>query len=251
VQSEGSFIAPSSRIRSSKRMVKENFNLSVEEMEKAGVGFGHKVSKLHPKMKSYVSGVKNGVHVFDLERTAKEFQKALSFISKLVVDGKSIVFVGTKIQLRSMIQNTAIECGVPYVTERWLGGTFTNFETIQKRVNYFKDLEKKRETGELEKYTKKERLNFDREIASLKVKFEGIRNMTKLPDAVFVLGLDRDITCAREAKKKGIKIISIVDTNINPDIVDYIIPANDDAISSVGYMLEKVKGCIINSKMSK
>jgi len=227
----------------------KDIKLSVEEMEKAGVEFGHKVSKLHPKMKEYVSGVRNNVHIFDLEKTSKELAKALAFISKIASEGKMIVFVGTKIQLRAMIQEAAKECGVPYVTERWLGGTFTNFETIQKRVNYFKDLEKKKETGELEKYTKKERLNFDREIASLKVKFDGIRNMSKLPDAVFIFGLDKDITCAKEAKRRGIKIISIVDTNVNPDIVDYLIPANDDAISSVRYIIDKVKETILNSKV--
>ena len=226
----------------------QDIKISVEEMEKAGVNFGHKVSKLHPKMKEYVSGVKNGVHIFDLEKTSEELAKALTFISRILSEGKNIIFIGTKIQLRGIIQEAAQECGVPYVTERWLGGTFTNFETIQKRVSYFKDLEKKKETGELEKYTKKERLNFDREIAKLKVKFDGIRNMAKLPDAVFIFGLDKDITCAREAKRKGIKIISIVDTNVNPDIVDYPIPANDDAISAVRYMLEKVKDVIIDSK---
>jgi len=229
-------------------MAKEDIKLSVEEMEKAGVNFGHKVSKLHPKMKAYVSGVKNNVHIFDLEKTSKEFAKALAFVSKIISEGKTLIFVGTKVQLRAMIQEVAQECGIPYVTERWLGGTFTNFETIQKRVNYFKDLEKKKETGELEKYTKKERLNFDREIASLKIKFDGIRNMSKLPDAVFIFGLDKDITCAKEARRRGVKIISIVDTNVNPDIVDYPIPANDDAISSVRYILEKVKDVIINSK---
>lgn len=232
-------------------MAKQDINLNVEEMEKAAVNLGHKVSKLYPKMKEYVSGVKNNVHVFDLEKTLKELAKALTFISKIVSEGKTIIFVGTKIQLRAVIQGAALECGVPYVTERWLGGTFTNFETIQKRVNYFKDLEKKKETGELEKYTKKERLNFDREIAKLKIKFDGIRNMSKLPDAVFIFGLDKDITCAREAKRKGIKIISIVDTNANPDIVDYVVPANDDAISSVRYIIDKVKEVIISSRSVK
>ena len=226
----------------------KDIKLSVEEMEKAGVNFGHKVSKLHPKMKEYVSGMKNGVHLFDLEKTAKELTKALTFVSKIVSEGKNIVFVGTKIQLKAIVQQAALECGVSYVTERWLGGTFTNFETIQKRVNYFKDLEKKKETGDLAKYTKKEQLNFDREIAKLKVKFDGIRNMSKLPDAVFIFGLDKDLTCAKEAKRKGIKIVSIVDTNVNPDIVDYPIPANDDAISAVRYIIDNVKEVIMTSK---
>jgi small subunit ribosomal protein S2 len=226
----------------------KDIKLNVEEMEKAGVNLGHKVSKLHPKMKDYVSSVKNGVHIFDLEKMSKELAKALAFISKVVSEGKTIVFVGTKVQLKAIIQEAAVDCGIPYVTERWLGGTFTNFETIQKRINYFKDLERKKETGDLEKYTKKEQLNFDREIAKLKVKFDGLRNMTKLPEAVMIFGLDKDLTCAREAKRKGIKIVSIVDTNVNPDIVDYPIPANDDAISSIRYIIEIVKETIEKSK---
>jgi len=217
-------------------------------MEKMGVNFGHKVSKLHPKMKQYVSGIKNNVHIFDLEKTSKELERALDFISRSVSDGKLIVFVGTKIQLRGLVQSAAEECGIPYVTERWLGGTFTNFDTIQKRVNYFKDLEKKKETGELEKYTKKERLDFDKEIASLKTKFDGIKNMAKLPDVVVIFGLDRDITCAREAKRKGIQIVAIADSNVNPDIANYAIPANDDAISAVGYIIDKMKQSIIEAK---
>lgn len=228
----------------------KDIKLNVEEMAQAGVNFGHKISKLHPKMKQYVSGIKNNVHMFDLEKTEKEFQKVLGFISKLIADGKTIIFVGTKPQLKMIVQKTAEDCGLPYVTERWLGGTFTNFETIRKRVDYFIDLEKKRASGELEKYTKKERLNFDREIARLKTKFEGIRNMSKLPDAVFIAGIDRDITAAREAKKKGIKIVAIVDTNVNPDIVDYPIPANDDAISAVAHLLSKASDCIISSRQA-
>lgn len=228
----------------------KEIKISIEEMEKAGVNFGHKVSKLHPKMKTYITGVKNNVNIFDLEKTQKELEKALVAVSKIISDGKTIIFVGTKIQLKSIVQKAAEECNIPYVTERWLGGTFTNFETIQKRVNYFKDLEKKRETGELEKYTKKERLDFDREIAKLKTKFEGIRNMSKLPEAVFIFGIDKDITAAREAKKKGIKIIAIVDTNVNPDIVDYPIPANDDAILSVSYIIDKVVETINGSKIT-
>ncbi len=230
-------------------MAKE-IKLNIEEMSGAGVQFGHKVSKLHPKMKPFVSGIKNNVHIFDLEKTAKEMEKALSFVSKVASEGKTIVFVGTKPQLKGIIKLAAEECEVPYVTERWLGGTFTNFETIQKRVNYFKDLERKKVSGELEKYTKKERLNFDKEIAILKTKFEGIKNMVKLPDAVFIFGLDKDMTCAREAKRKGIKIVAITDTNVNPDIADYSIPANDDAISAVSYIIDKVEDVIFQSKRS-
>jgi small subunit ribosomal protein S2 len=232
-------------------MAAKDAKVNVDEMAKAGVNFGHRISKLHPKMKQYVVGIKNNVHNFDLEKTAKELEKALGFISKLVSEGKTVLFVGTKIQLRNIVKSAAEDCEIPYVTERWLGGTFTNFETISKRVTYFKDLEKKKASGELDKYTKKERLIFDRELESLRIKFEGIKNMAKLPDAVFIFGLDRDIISAREAKIKGIKIIAIVDTNVDPDIADYLIPANDDAISSVGYIIDKVKEVINNSKVSK
>lgn len=229
----------------------KDIKINIDEMAAAGLNFGHKVSKLHPKMKHYVSGIKNNVHIFDLEKTAKELEKALAFISKIVSDGKSVVFVSTKIQLKNLVKEAAEECGIPYVTERWLGGTFTNFETIKKRVDHFKDLQNKKETGEFEKYTKKERLNFDREIEKLKIKFEGIKNMQKLPDAVVIFGIDKDITAAREAKKKGIKIIALCDTNVNPDIVDYPIPANDDAISAVRYIIERVEETIINSRQNK
>ena len=220
-------------------------------MQEAGVNLGHKVSKLHPKMKQYIAGIKNNTHTFDLEKTSLELQKALNYVSKLVADGKQIVFVGTKIQLRGVVKSAAEECGVPYVTERWLGGTFTNFETISKRIEYYKNLERQKLTGELEKYTKKEQLNFDKELAILKTKFEGIKNMAKLPDAVFIFGLEKDDTAAKEAKIKKIKIIGIADTNVNPDIADYIIPANDDAISSVKYIAEKVTEAILNAKESK
>lgn len=229
----------------------KDINISAEEMATAGVNFGHKASKLHPKMKPYVSGIKNNVNVFDLEKTQKELGKALDFISKLISEGKVLLLVGTKIQMKNLVKTTADDCGLPYVCERWLGGTITNFETISKRVEYFKDLERKRASGELEKYTKKERLNFDKEIASLKIKFEGIRNMSKLPDAVFLLDIEKDETCVREAKRKGIKIIALCDTNVDPTPVDYPIPANDDAISAVKYILEKVKETILWSQSNK
>ena len=220
-------------------------------MLQAGVNFGHKISKLHPKMKPYISGVKNNVHIFDLEKTAKELEEALKFISKLVSDGKVMLFVSAKIQMKSLVKSVAEDCGFPYVVGRWLGGTFTNFETILKRIEYFKDLENKKAAGEFEKYTKKEKMKLDKEIKSLKIKFEGIKTLTKLPEAVFILGLEKNDTCAREAKRKGVKIISLCDTNVDPTIADYPIPANDDAISSVNYILEKVKETIINSKVAK
>lgn len=222
--------------------------LNVEEMQTAGLHFGHNISRLHPRMKPFVSGIKNNVHIFDLEKTAKEFGNALKFISDTVAAGKTILFVGTKIQIKEFVKIAAETCGMPYVTERWLGGTFTNFETISKRVQYYKDLESKKLTGGLEKYTKKERLMFDKELAGLKTKFEGIKHMVKLPEVVFILDVKKDITVAREAKRKGITIVGVTDTNIDPTLADYAIPANDDAISSIKYILEKVQETILNSK---
>ena len=223
-------------------------NLNTEEMAKAGVAFGHNVSRLHPKMKPFVSGVKSNVHLIDLDKTAKEFIEALQFVSKLITDGKTLLFVGTKIQVKELVKATAMEARMPYVTERWLGGTFTNFETITKRVQYFKELEHKKATGGLEKYTKKERSLFDKELEILRKKFEGIKNMPKLPEAVLILDLKKDIACAQEAKRKGIKIIAVADTNVDPTLADYAIPANDDAISSIRYILENVKEIILSPK---
>ncbi|MDO8486182.1 MAG: 30S ribosomal protein S2 [Candidatus Staskawiczbacteria bacterium] len=228
----------------------EDVKINVSEMLSSGLGVGHTVSRLHPKMKMYVSGVKNNTNVIDLEKTAKSFSSALKFISNLISDNKKIIFVGTKIQVKELIKQAADDCGVPYVTERWLGGTFTNFETISKRIEYFKSMESKKASGELEKYTKKERLKIDKKIESLRVKFEGIKNMSKLPDAVFISDLKKDIICAREAKIKGIFIVAITDTNVDPTIADYPIPANDDAMSSVKYILDKVSETVKNAKSS-
>ncbi len=223
-------------------------NLNTEEMAKAGVNFGHTVSKLHPKMKDYVAGIKNNVHMIDLEKSKEELEKALNFIANLSKDNKVILFVGTKIQIKEIVRKTAEICKMPYVTERWLGGTFTNFDTILKRVDYFKEMEAKKNSGELEKYTKKERIKINKELDSLKTKFEGIKNMVKLPEAVIIFDLRKDDTCAREAKRKNIPIVGIVDTNIDPALADHLIPANDDAISSIAYILDKIKEAIVNSK---
>ncbi len=222
--------------------------LNIEEMQKAGLNFGHAVSKFHPKMKPYVAGIKDNVHMIDLEKTAKEFEAALKFIASLIGNKKTILFVGTKIQMKELVKSAAEACQMPYVAERWLGGIFTNFETISKRVQYFKDLERKKAGGEFEKYTKKERMGFDKELESLKKKFEGIKNLEKLPEAVLILELKKDLTCVREAKRKGIKIIGVVDTNIDPALVDYMIPANDDAISSIKYILEKIQEVILSNQ---
>lgn len=231
-----------------KTLPSNSVKLSEEKMQEAGLHFGHNVSRLHPKMKPFVSGIKNNVHMIDMEKSAKEFDRALKFVANVASEGKTILFVGTKIQVKALVKRTAEDCRMPYVTERWLGGSLTNFETISKRVQYFKDLESKKAHGDFEKYTKKERSMFDKELAILKTKFEGIQNMPKLPDVVLIFDIKKDIVAAREAKRKGIKIVGVIDTNIDPSLADYIIPANDDAISSIKYILEKVQEAIVGAK---
>ncbi len=223
-------------------------NISPEEMLEAGCHFGHRVSASHPKMKPYVFGVRNNVQIIDLEKAAQKLAEALEFIQELIKNGKVLMLVGTKIQIKDLVAQTARDCNLPWASERWLGGTFTNFETIKKRVDYLKDLETKKANGDLEKYTKKERIKIDREMAGLELRLGGIKNMEKLPDAIFVCDMKKDNLAIREAKKKGVKVVGISDTNINPDLADYAIPANDDAISSVKYILDKVKEAILMAK---
>lgn len=213
----------------------------IEEMTVAGLQFGHKTSKTHPKMKPYVAGVRNTVHMFDLAKTKEKLGEALEYIKSLRDAGKTLLLVGTKIQIKNLVKETAAACSLPYVSERWIGGTFTNFGTIAKRIEYFRGLEQKKEAGELEKYTKKEQLDIAEELKNLELHFGGIKNLSKLPDAVFVCDLDKNELVVKEAKSKGIPVIAIVDTNIDPTPIGYVIPANDDAQSSVRYILGKVQ----------
>jgi small subunit ribosomal protein S2 len=213
----------------------------IQEMTAAGLHFGHKTSKTHPKMKSYIGGVRNTVHMFDLAKTREKLQNALEYIQSLRAEGKTLLLVGTKIQIKNLVKETAAACNLPYVSERWIGGTFTNFGTIAKRIEYFRGLEQKKEAGELEKYTKKEQLGIAEEMKNLEMHFGGMKNLVKLPDAVFICDLDKNQLVLREAKNKGIAVVAIVDTNIDPTLVDYVVPANDDAQSSIRYILGKIK----------
>jgi len=227
---------------------KIDFGISVEEMAKAGLHFGHKSSKIHPKMKPYLYGVRNGIHIIDLEKTKEKLVETLNFIHELISENKVLLVVGTKIQVKKIVKDFARECGLLYVSERWLGGTFTNFGVIKKRVNHFKDLEDKKTKGELDKYTKKERAKIDSELKGFERKFGGIKDMEKLPDAIFVLSMEKDNIAIKEAKDKNVKIIAVSDTNTDPTSVDYSIPANDDSLSSIRYILEKVKEVILKAK---
>src|SRR3989338_4964431 len=213
----------------------------IEEMIKAGLNFGHRTSKTHPKMRQYILGVRNTVHMFDLAKTKEKLQEALLYIQSLRAEGKTLLLVGTKIQIKELVKETAAACSLPYVSDRWIGGAFTNFGTIAKRIEYFRGLEQKKETGELEKYTKKEQLDIAEELKNLELHFGGIKNLSKLPDAGFICDLDKNQLVLKEARNKGIPVIALVDTNIDPSLVDYVIPANDDAQSSVRYILSKIQ----------
>lgn len=227
----------------------DDFGLNLEEMTKAGLHFGHRTSKIHPKMMPYLQGVKNTVHIIDLEKTREKLREALKFIQQLILEGKILLLVGTKIQIKDMVKEMAIECGLPYVQERWLGGTFTNFGVLKKRVEHLKELEKKLGDSELmEKYKKKEKAKMQKELRDLELKFGGIKNLEKLPDAIFVFDMKKDNLAVKEARVKGVKALAISDTNTDPTLVDYSIPANDDAISSLKYISEKVKEAILKAK---
>jgi len=224
---------------------------TLEEMLKAGMYFGHRKSKWHPKMEPFIFTARNGVYVIDLVKTQKMLATALEFMKKLVSEGKIILFVGTKNQVRKPLKKMAEEIGAPYVVGKWLGGCLTNFLVVKKLIKKYKDLVEKKETGKLEKYTKKERLDFDREISKLEMKVGGLVSLNKLPDALFIWDVRKEKTAVAEAKKKNIPVIAICDTNVNPKNINYVIPANDDATKTIKLMLNSIKETIEEGKAEK
>ncbi len=219
-------------------------NISVEELGKAGLHFGHGSSKRHPNMNPYIEGVKGDIHIIDLTKTAEKMDQALAFLKDQKKQGKTIMIVGTKPQTVSVVEEVAKKNKLPFITNRWIGGFITNFNEIKKRINLLNGLLKKKESGELEKYTKKERLEIDRDIEGLQKKFGGVMELTSVPDVLFALNMDKDELAIEEAKKMGMKIVTICDTNCDPTKVDYPIPANDDAISSIEFILKKLDKAI-------
>ncbi len=227
---------------------RDEFNIKTEEMVKAGLHFGRKTSNVHPKMKPFLYGIRNTIYIIDSNKTREKLIQALEFIKKIILEKRVLMVVGTKIQIKGLVESFAKECGLPYVSEKWLGGTFTNFEVMKKRIDYLKDLEKKVKSEEFLKYTKKERSEIEEEIRELELKFGGIKNMEKLPDAVLVLDMDKNALAIKESKMKGIKVIGLANTNIDPTLVDFPIPGNDNAISSVKYILDKIKDVILKAR---
>lgn len=210
---------------------------SLEEMLKAGVHFGHRTSKWNAKMEPYIFTTRNNVHILDLEKTGEKLKKALEFLYQVKQKKGIVILVGTKIAARDITQEMAQEIKMPYVNERWIGGTLTNFNVISKRLEHIRDLEKKQKDGELKKYTKKEQHDFNIEIQKLNRQFGGIKEITKIPEALLVIDVHKEKLAVKEAGMKNIPIVGLCDTNADPTLVDYPIPVNDDAISSLKLIL--------------
>jgi len=213
--------------------------ISLKELLEAGVHFGHQTRRWNPKMKRFIHGERSGIHIVDLHQTLEHLEKSYIFVRDLVAEGGSVLFIGTKKQAQDSIQSYAERCNMPYINERWLGGMLTNYQTISKRVSKMKDYQRMRDSGEFESMPKKEALLINRELTKLERNLGGIRDMDKLPQAVFILDTKKEHIAVTEARKVGIPIVAVVDTNCDPDLIDYAIPGNDDAIRA-GELMSRV-----------
>jgi len=218
----------------------KNFSVDLEVLLEAGAHFGHQVRRWNPRMSEYIWAARDGVHIFDLAVTAEKLEEACEFLSKAASEGKKIVMVGTKRQASEIVKEAAKKAGVFYVTERWLGGTITNWGQIKGRVKKLEDLKAGREAGEFKKYTKREQVLIDREIDRLERFFGGLVGLDSLPDVLFVVDTQKERIAVREAKSRGIKVVGVIDSNADPTLVDHVIPANDDAVRSIKIIVETV-----------
>lgn len=225
--------------------------VDIKKLLEAGAHFGHKTERWHPKMAPYIHSKRGGTHIIDLTKTVAGLEVALSFLTKVSSEGKQVLLVGTKRQAQDIVLKTAQATGMPYVTERWLGGMLTNWTTIGGRVKHLQDLENRMANGELaNKYNKLEVQRFQEEIDQMNVLYGGIKELNKKPGAVFVVDILHDVNAVREAKKLGVPIVAIVDTNVDPTLVTYPIPANDDAIKTIQLIMDYVQQAIETGKAS-
>jgi small subunit ribosomal protein S2 len=222
--------------------------ISMKALLESGVHFGHRTHKWNPAMKPYIFTERNGIHIIDLQKTVKSLEQAFNLVRDTVADGGTVLFVGTKRQAQEMIQTEAIRCGMPYVTDRWLGGMLTNWRTIRQRINELERIERMRDTGDFERITKKEALILSRKIERLEGLLGGIRKMVKTPDLLFVVDVMREETAIHEANLLKIPVIGMVDTNCDPRNVDYVIPSNDDAIRAIKLMVGKIADAVLEGK---
>lgn len=222
--------------------------VEMKELLEAGVHFGHRVKRWHPKMRSFIFTERNGIHIIDIQQTVKRLEATGELIRESVSNGGTLLFVGTKKQAQQNVAEAAERCGMPYVNQRWLGGTLTNFRTIRQRIDYLIDLEQRFAGGEFEKLTKKEVLVLERKMAKLNRRLGGIKSMDRLPSMVFITDIRREYIAVKEANKLGIPIIGMVDTNCDPTPIDHVIPANDDAIRSIKFMANKLADAVIDGQ---
>jgi small subunit ribosomal protein S2 len=219
----------------------------MKELLEAGVHFGHQVRRWNPKMKEYIFGERNGIYIIDLQKTQRMFREAIAFVTNLIAEdkGKTVLFVGTKRQAQDAIREESEKCGQYYVNQRWLGGLLTNFQTVQKSIKRLKDLESMQTDGRYEKLTKKERIKLDRERESLNKNLSGIKGMSRLPDAIFIIDVKKEEIAVAEANRLGIPIVAVVDTNCSPEGIDYVIPGNDDALRAVRLFASRIADAIV------
>jgi small subunit ribosomal protein S2 len=208
-------------------------NLSMKALLEAGVHFGHRTRRWNPKMKPFIFTERNGIHIIDLQQTIVRLEQAYNRVRDTVAEGGTIVFVGTKKQAQENLALAAQSCGMPYVNERWLGGTLTNWQTIKQRISYLLELEHRRETGDLDRLPKKEALKLEMLIAKLNRRLGGLKNMTRLPDLLFVIDVRREGIAVKEGNILHIPVLAMVDTNCDPDPIDLVVPSNDDAIRAI------------------
>ncbi|GAC1413309.1 MAG: 30S ribosomal protein S2 [Candidatus Doudnabacteria bacterium] len=225
-------------------------DVSLPELLKSGAHFGHTTSRWNPKMRPYIFTVRNNIHIMDLEKTRAKLLDAMAYAKEVASKGGYVLFVATKRQSKDVVKAAAISAGMPYVITRWLGGTFTNFRTIQKSIKKMERYESLKASGEVANYTKKEGLMMERELTKMRTLFEGIKDMRKLPEAIIVFDVKHDEIALTEAQKSKVKVIAVVDTNGSPDKIDYVIPANDDAIKAVELVAEAMAEAINEGKKS-
>ncbi len=221
---------------------------TIKQLLEAGAHFGHQTGRWHPRMKNYIFTKRNGIHIIDLEKTAAMLDKACEYVRELVAGGGIILFVGTKKQAQESIVEEAQRCGMPYVDQRWLGGMLTNFATIQARIDHLVRLEDQQSRGEFGRLTKKEISKINEEIEKLNKQMGGIKEMTSLPSALFIIDPTKENIALAEAKRMGVPVVAIVDTNCNPDVIDHAIPANDDAIRAIKLVCGKMADAVLEGK---
>ena len=222
--------------------------ITMKELLEAGVHFGHQTRRWNPKMKEYIFGERNGIHIIDLQKTLKMFREASRFVGEITSHGRTVLFVGTKRQAQEAIAEEAKRCGAFFVNHRWLGGTLTNWSTLQKSIKRMKLLKAMTEDGRMEQLSKKERARLDREYKHLFQNLEGIESMTQLPDAMFVVDSNAEEIAVKEARRMGIPVVSVVDTNCDPDMVDWIIPGNDDALRAIRLFTTKIADSVAEGR---